>query len=75
MMHAWLGSNPMLREQLKSAMASLIQKSGADAVTVGSICTGWGVGDMCIDALNASLKPFFGESPQARSVKNRDGER
>lgn len=75
-MHAWLGTNPMLREKLKSAMASLIQKSGADVVTVGSICTGWGVGDMCIDALNDSLSHFLGaEAPQARSVKNRDGDR
>lgn len=55
MLHGILAPRPMLRHKLCNSLRKLAESRGHEDVTVGSICTGFGVAEMCVDALNDSL--------------------
>lgn len=38
-----------------TALRKLAKFKKRDEITVGSVCTGWGVGDMVVEAINSAL--------------------
>ena len=56
MLHGFLAPQPLLRHKLCNSLVKLAQMRGKEDVTVGSICSGWGVAEMCVDALNETLE-------------------
>ena len=63
MLHAALSENS---EVLSGLLAALKAMAVDNRVTVGSMCSGWGVAEMVVDSLNDSLEHFFpGQAPKA----------
>ena len=62
----FLESNHSLAERMRKALSD-----GANGghVSVATICTGWGVGDMCIDCISDYLERNFPGVPQAADLK------
>ena len=63
-----LGDMDSLRVQLVTSLQKLAKVKDREIVTVGSVCTGWGVGDMVVDALNSALGHLGHRAPKARSL-------
>ncbi len=55
-MEAWCNDScPDLVPTIAGNLKKALRKTGKTAVSVASICTGWGVGDMVVDSLNDIL--------------------
>ena len=52
--------------KLLTSLNKLAKFKDSPVITAGSICTGWGVGDMVIDAVNANLNRMCEDAPKAR---------
>ena len=61
-----LGVDGELRHKLLTSLNKLAKFKDSPVITAGSICTGWGVGDMVIDAVNANLNRMCEDAPKAR---------
>ena len=48
-----------------TALRKLAKFKNRDTITVGSVCTGWGVGDMVVEAINSALKQLDHLAPKA----------
>lgn len=54
--------------ELVQRINNVLKSSAADGgVSVGSICTGWGVAEMVLNSINTAPKTAFG--PQARTTQ------
>ena len=60
---SFLGKNGKLEQVRSRLLKSLIAlANGKSEITVGTICTGWGVADMVVDSLNDLIAEHGNES-------------
>lgn len=70
LLHAFLVKHEGVREQLVEAMQGLAVNG---EISVGSICSGWGTGDMVIDCLNLSLGRLCGPNVPKAGLSGMEG--
>lgn len=64
MLFALLSEKRGVCDKLAAAIKEISARDGE--ISVGSICSGWGVANMAVDALNSSLSRIYGyEFPKA----------
>ena len=64
--HCLINDHRTLSRMANSLKVAQGMKSGP--VTVGSVCTGWGVGDMVVDALNEHLLAYASNDPEGSLI-------